>query len=377
MTQQIDSQILKSLVEVDDISTISWQTLANLVRQDTGIQHALPDGVFQIDPRNGDRIVYVSRRAARPHDNRPEEHDVMVSERPCPICRGTTTGVVDVAELSEGFTFINKNLFPVVYPFVERNLSEVGIQGLHFLQWTSSHHERDFYNMPLADCVVVMARLAALEQKLLEAGEGHVLITKNYGHLVGGSLFHGHQQIVLSNQIPRRFLDNGRFHQKHSESFATFLLRENPSELLVKDYGTAVLMVPYFMRRPYDMMLVMKNSARRYVYELDDEEITAVAQAWQDGIQVMRTVMPAIGRELAYNVIVNNGLGAGLYFEFLPYTQEIGGYEHLGFYACQADPAQVAQQIREIMGGRSHRLKSVSETENVLKYVDSGDRNVL
>jgi galactose-1-phosphate uridylyltransferase len=195
--------------------------------------------------------------------------------------------------------------------------------------------------------VLVMQRLAALEQTLMEAGDGHVLITKNYGYLVGGSLFHGHQQIVLSNQTPRRFLDNGRFQQTHHESFAAFLLRTNPPELMVKDYGTAVLLVPYFMRRPYDMMLIMKNSTRRYLYELDDAEITAVAQAWQDGIRLMRNVMPRIGRELAYNIVTNNGLGAGLYFEFLPYTQEIGGYEQLGFYACQADAKQVAQQMRQ------------------------------
>ncbi len=156
--------------------------------------------------------------------------------------------------------------------------------------------------MPLADCVVVMQRLAALEQKLLEDGDGHVLITKNYGYLVGGSLFHGHQQIVLSNQTPRRFLDNGRFHQTHNESFADFLLRENPPELLLKDYGTAVLLVPYFMRRPYDMMLIMKNTSRQYVHELDDGEITAVAQAWQEGIQIMRSgdACPGSGDCLQY-----------------------------------------------------------------------------
>ncbi len=354
MERKIDWQTLKSLVETEDISTISVASLIELVRQDEGIRRSLPDGVYQIDPRNGDRIVYVSQRAARPHDNRPEGQDDVLPERSCPICQGTTTGVVDVAQLSEGYTFINKNLFPVVYPRLSSRRGaetqrEREIEGLHFLQWSSSFHERDFHNMPLADCAVVIQRLAALEKKLMETENGHVLITKNYGYLVGGSLFHGHQQIVLSNQIPRRFLDNERFRQAHNEPFSAYLLRENPPDLVVKDYGTAVLVVPYFMRRPYDMMLLMKNSKRRYLHELDDEEITAVAKVWQDGIRVMRAVMPAIGRELAYNVIMNNGLGAGLYFEFLPYTQEIGGYEHLGFYACQADPYQVAGHIREMM----------------------------
>ncbi len=355
MARKIDTKILKSLVEVEDISTISVPALADLVRQDEGIQRSLPDGVYQIDPRNGDRIVYVSQRSARPHDNQPEEQDGVLPERPCPICQGTTTGVVDIAALSEGYTFINKNLFPLTYPaknFPEgQNVRDEGVEGLHFLQWSSSFHERDFHNLPLADCVVVIQRLAALEQKLLAAGEGHVLITKNYGHLVGGSLFHGHQQIVLSNRTPRRFLDNGRFQHEHDEPFSAYLWRKTPPELVVKDYGTAVLVVPYFMRRPYDMMLLMKNSERRYLHQLDDGEVTAVAQAWQEGTCVMRTVMPAMGRELAYNIITNNGLGAGLYFEFLPYTQEIGGYEHLGLYACQADPYRVAEHIRALIPG--------------------------
>ncbi len=66
MEKQLDAQTLKSLVEVENISTMSLQTLTELVRQDSGIQQSLPDGVCQIDPRNGDRIVYVSQRAARP-----------------------------------------------------------------------------------------------------------------------------------------------------------------------------------------------------------------------------------------------------------------------------------------------------------------------
>jgi hypothetical protein len=59
--------------------------------------------------------------------------------------------------------------------------------------------------------------------------------------------------------------------------------------------------------------------------------------------------MPAIGRETAYNITCHNGPGAGLYFEFLPYTQEFGGVEHLGIYACQADPYVVVADIGEIL----------------------------
>jgi hypothetical protein len=63
----------------------------------------------------------------------------------------------------------------------------------------------------------------------------------------------------------------------------------------------------------------------------------------------MREIMPRVGREIAYNVITNNGPGAGLYFEFLPYTQEIGGVEHLGLFVCQELPERAAAWLREIV----------------------------
>jgi len=219
--------------------------------------------------------------------------------------------------------------------------------------------------MPLADRVVVMKRLAVLERKLLTASAGvmpagkswgdregrygFVSIVKNHGRLVGGSLTHGHQQIGFSNVMPRRFRDNWRFEKDKGEPFSAYLLRENPSELLLRDYGPAVLLVPYFMRRPFDMMLLLKDVSKRYLHELTDAEITAVADGWHDVIRAILLLMPEVGREMAYNVITNNGPGAGLYFEFLPYTQEVGGFEHLGLFVCQESPQNAAARIREVL----------------------------
>ena len=126
-------------------------------------------------------------------------------------------------------------------------------------------------------------RLAALERKLLldeQSGypvsgqtadgrqtRGYVLIIKNFGRLVGGSLAHGHQQIVYSSQKPPHFARNEQFEASRGEPFAAYMLRENPSELLVKDYGAAVLMVPYFMRRPYNTLLILKDTSKRHLCE--------------------------------------------------------------------------------------------------------------
>ncbi len=377
MRQQLSQENLAPLLEAENLEELSFVQLANLFSREKGISNFIPDGTFQIDPRNHDRVVFNSSRARRPHDNRPDgiELDVLEKDRKCVICQGETTGVIDLADLSEGFTFINKNLYPVFYPlttiddypadFGGGNLGSEGrvAHGFHFLQWTSSLHDRDWHNLPGEDRVVVMKRLAALEERLLygfralqsnsspggEEYDGYVSIIKNYGHLVGGSLVHGHQQIVFSNVMPKRTHDNWRFQQERGETFSAYMLRENPTELLIRNYGPAVMMVPFFMRRPFDMLLLVKDTSKRYLHELNRDEIRAVTDGWQDAIQVMLRVMPRIGREVAYNVTTNNGPGAGFYFEFLPYTQEIGGLEHLGLIICQGNPGDSAEQIRAIL----------------------------
>lgn len=377
MRQKLSLVNLAPLLEAEDLESLSFEQLTDLFLREEGISNFIPDGTFQVDPRNGDRVVFNSSRTRRPHDNRPDELeiDVLEKDRKCVICQGKTTGVIDLEDLSEGFTFINKNLYPIFYPlstidgypadFGGGNLGSEGIaaHGFHFLQWTSSLHDRDWHNLSGDDRVVVMKRLAALEERLLYGFralqsktspggveyDGYVSIIKNFGHLVGGSLVHGHQQIVFSNVMPRRAHDNWRFQQERGETFSAYMLRENPTELLIRNYGPAVMMVPYYMRRPFDMLLLLKDTSKRYLHELNGDEIRAVADGWQEVIQVMLRLMPRIEREVAYNVTTNNGPGAGLYFEFLPYTQEIGGLEHLGLIICQGNPYDSAEQIRAIL----------------------------
>jgi len=360
MERELTREVLKKIQQAAQLSDISYQQLVELVQKEPGLSDFKPDGTCQIDPRTGDRILFNTARAKRPHDNKPGEKKEAAPEKPCYICQGKTTGVIDVRDLSKGFTFINKNLFPMLYPE-----KKAQAQGFHLLQWTSSFHETDFHNMSLEDCVIVMEQLSKLEKKLLSESNssmpsnqewggsrdlhGFVSVIKNYGHLVGGSLAHGHQQVGFSNVMPNRFYKNMEFEKERGEKFSSYLLRENPKELTVKDYGEVSLVVPYFMRRPFDMILVIKDSSKRYLHELNEKEIQAMAQGWHDGIYAMLEVMPRIGRESAYNITLHNGPGAGLYTEFLPYTQETGGFEHLGLYVCQGNPAAAAESLRDIL----------------------------
>ena len=360
--QHITKENIQKLIQREKLEELASGEIFDLVRGEEQLKRFIPDEMYQIDPRDGAVILYNSARAKRPHDN-PQEVHAEDEGKSCPVCKGKTTGIIDSTELSEGYTFINKNLFPVLYPsdrYEAGRFEEIPEQyhasgslpwGVHLLQWTSSFHDRDWYNMPLEDRRIVLKRLAVLEEKLLSPAEGApkercVSIMKNYGSPVGGSLVHGHQQIGMSNVMPRRLKLDEEYLQHRGELFADTLLRENPPELTVNDYGAGVLLVPWFMKRPYSMMFFLRDTKKQHLFQLNDKEIDVLADGLRDATAAIMGLMPRIGRLTAYNVTVHNGPGAGLYLEFLPYTQETGGFEHLGLWVCQGNPQAAAEEIR-------------------------------
>lgn len=373
-SKKLVHNLLIELVESESIGSLSVDQILSSFINDRALNVPTETPLARIDPRNDEPIVFNPSRAVRPHDYRLPGEDPSQREKTCPICQGNTTGILDWTELSEGYTFINKNLYPVLYMAEHDFQSGVNsgevpdgfpARGLHFVQWTSTYHDRDWNNMPLDDCLTVMTRLSVLEKTLLKVGtelstkvrngsleqknQWFVSIIKNVGSAVGGSLEHGHQQIVLGNLVPKRIRDNQSFQEKQGQVFSDFLLSQNPVELLIHDYGSAALLVPIFMHRPFDMMLVLKDSQKAYLHQLNGNELEAVSSGWRDAARVFQQIMPLLNREIAYNIITHNGPGAGLYFEFLPYTQEKGGLEHLGISVSQADPFQAAEQIRSLL----------------------------
>jgi len=358
--KELVPEILQKLVEASSIEDLSTDQILSSFRTDHLLQNLPDHGKLSIDPRSEEPIIYNPSRATRPHDY-PVEGDKKIE---CPICAGNSTGILDLADLQEGFTFINKNLYPVLNPpDPVKGMSGESPRGLHFIQWTSSFHDRDWHNLPDEDCLIVLSRLAALERKLLSVSrdvsgigsksqtsspdEWYISIIKNVGSAVGGSLEHGHQQIILGNIAPRRIVNNQRFLDQHGHTFSAYLQASNPTSLLVHDYGPALLLVCEFMRRPYEMVLLLKDTNKRYLHEMDQSEMGAIALGWMNASRAIRKLMLTMNKQVAYNVITHNGPGAGLYFEFLPYTQEQGGLEQLGLSICQMEPEQAAKDIRE------------------------------
>lgn len=210
--------------------------------------------------------------------------------------------------------------------------------------------------------MIVLSRLGVLEKCLLydkssmmpETDEWHdgrpvkgfVSIIKNVGAQVGGSLAHGHQQIIYSNIMPSQTYNNWRFFKRQGLRFSDYIRQTSPDTLVVKDLGEAIVLVPYFMKRPYWAMVVLKNAQKQFVHDLNEAECLAIVEGWSKLAAAYSDTLPGMGREVAYNVLLHTGPGAGLYLEFLPYTQETGGYEQLGLWVCQEDPESAASTLR-------------------------------
>jgi galactose-1-phosphate uridylyltransferase len=389
-SQQLKLEAIEALISARNVNDLSIREIMEDILDDAQMAAFLPDSVCQIDPRTGDVIVYNSSRAARLHTTAPEA-PVDNRDAHCPICAAKSTGVIDLQPLSEGFTFINKNLYPILHPVESQKGSARGMPlypdpyhhgrssyGMHLLQWTSSIHDRDWHNMPLDDCLICFDRLATLEHKLLTDSEGfmpasdrvlqkmprrsgepdlahgpktfgHVSIIKNFGHAAGASLSHGHQQIGFSNIMPQRYFNNFSFMQRNQQTFSEYMLRENPQRLMVRDFGHVVLIVPYFMKRPYDMLVLVKDHHKQYIHQLSADERRDFVKAMVAAMQAIITIMPQMGLAPAYNININNGPGAGVYLELLASTQLTGGFEHIGLWVCQANPNDVAAQLRQLI----------------------------
>ena len=309
-----------------------------------------------IDPRNGLPVYYSESRAKRPHTYGTEPED-------CPICRGNITRILDLSPLPsplpDEFCFINKNLYPLAFP------QEGSGWGLHFLIWPSNYHGRDFRNMELPAVSEVLRRIAVLERKLLLEGEAHaaeaqlmeqdakkgrVCLIKNEGAPVGGSVAHDHFQLLYTFSEPLRFRQDRLFSEEHGMSFSAWLSAAEGFGFEILKTESWFVTVPYFMRRPYDIFIIQRDDEKKYLCDLDTHDIDELASLLRTTFRASDELFSRLGRNPAFNLITHNSGHGALYFEFLPYTQERGGFEQLGLYLSQTAPGTAAGFYRSFFG---------------------------
>jgi len=367
-----DIKQLNSLPIKPQIEEHSFKAMLDYLVADPNVQGHTSEDLCQLDPRDGSMIVFAEHRSLRrdEHNNTPIKKPSLSG---CPICEGKLTHVVDYAPLSEGFSFISQNMFPVLYPknlrptesSVESLYPDPGhlgrvAYGFHLLQWTSSIHENDWHNMPFEDVLITMQRLAVLEEKLMKHSGGYMpmsceaenihgyfSVIKNFGPDAGASLTHGHQQIAFSNIMPQRTYNNWRFYERHQKTFSDYLLYENPKHLTIATEGKAKIIVPYFMRRPFNVIILLDTQAQ-HMHQLPALELADLTLAMQKIIKTFHLLLPKLGKEVSFNMAIHTGPDSKAYAEFFPVVQASGGFERIGLWICQLSADHAAVQLKEL-----------------------------
>ncbi len=320
---------------------LGFDGLADVCRRASGAHP--PEREVAREPRDGFPVVYSETRA----------HRLAIPEDVCVVCEEQTCACVDQAELPGGeLAWFTPNLYPITFPFAEPGVPS---RGVHLVHWSALRHGAGLPGADAATAAALLRHLAHAEEFLLhhapadypdrgDGHRGHVGVVKNRGRRVGGSVEHDHQQVLLTAQQPAE--------PTRVAGLGPRLLAETPADLVVEHVdGGATILVPPFMRRPLHAFVVPHGDERGWLHHLDGTVLDAVGLALAHLTAAADALMTERHGEPAWNLVAHTGPGVGPLLELRPFTQPLGGYEHLGLYLCEERPATSAGRLREALAG--------------------------
>jgi len=258
---------------------------------------------------------------------------------------------------------LTENLFPFITPFpVPNRLNENKKmnKGIHLLVWPTDEHKK-IYEMKPDDFSKSFKLVGQLEKIILNESKEYksMNLIQNFGDDCGGSLSHIHFQANFLSFIHSSLKLDLEFEKKYNESFIYYMNKTNPLELTLRkksseNYGNVKVMVPYFMKRPYDVVIGIKEKG--HFNELSDDERLNFSRAIQDVVGALSIIMPEeYNKELSYNILFHSGDIDSLYAEILPRTQINGGFERSGTYICQHSPSSCAEIYTELINSNNFK----------------------
>lgn len=337
--RRLEPAALRRHTVAGSLRSLGFAGLEQACRDATAAHAPQPSVVF--DPRSGLPVVYSPARAQRL--GTPDHVCVVCDERTCPA--------VDVIDLPRGDqAWLTPNLYPITYPFD----AHCDASGVHLVHWSSLHHDKGLPGADATTAAALLGQLAEAERFLLheapdsypESGEGHrghVGVIKNRGRRVGGSVEHDHQQIMLMAVPPSE--------PPLTVELAPRLLHDTPAALVVERvHGLCTTLVPAFMARPLQAFIVPHGPPVGWLHHLSPDVLAAVALAAARLCSALDVLMVRAFGEPAWNLIAHTGAGCGPLLEMRPFTQPLGGYEHLGLFLCEESPAASAERLRTALG---------------------------
>lgn len=337
--RRLDRAALARNTAAESFEALGYAGLVDVCRSASGAYP--PNRAVAHEPRDGFPIVYSETRAQR----------LSIPEHVCVVCDGQTCPAVDQTGLPcNDLAWFTPNLYPITFP---HETTGADSRGIHLVHWSTLRHDGGLAGADDATAAALLQHLARAEEFLLhhapadfpdrgDRHRGHVGIVKNRGRRVGGSVEHDHQQILLSAAIP--------VEPARTMGLAERLLAEATDGLVVERVdGGATTLVPPFMRRPLHAFIVPHSEPVGWLHHLQAGVLEAVSLAIAHLTAAADTVMTERQGEPAWNLVLHTGPGVVPLVELRPFTQPLGGYEHLGLYLCEETPNTSAGRLREAL----------------------------
>ncbi len=281
-------------------------------------------------------------------------------EKACPFCPGnehkTERTILALPNEKNWKVRVFKNKFPVLYkrslkPITENFYSTFTPCGAHEILIETRGHDREYFNMPEKDIVLIVKALMQRHEQLMKIPDvNYVTIFKNKGVRGGASLAHPHMQIIASPIFPHKISEEMResenyFKEEKKCAYCAIIQNEvSAKKRVVYRNRDWIVICPFVSRWPYQTTIL----PRRHFSDLSkmtDAEMRTMAKATKHLFYAYSKLF----EDPPYNMMYHNFPESDFWhFHISVYPRLItpAGFEFFGLNVNITQPEQAARELK-------------------------------
>ncbi len=282
-------------------------------------------------------------------------------EAACPFCSGneamTEKSILVVPEEKHWKVRVFKNKYPVLHtrnfkPIVKNSFSTFTPCGAHEILIETNHHEREYFNMPNEDIVLILKVMKERYEKLMEIPDvNYVTIFKNKGVRAGASLAHPHMQIIASPLFPdvisNEMEESEKFFkiQKKCGNCQMMKNEMKARKRMVTHNKDWVVICPFVSRWPYQTTILPRRHYSE-ITEMGESEMINFAKV----IRKLFHGYSKLFNDPPYNIMYHNFPQSDFWhFHLHVYPRLVthAGFEFFGLNVNITSPEKAARELKQ------------------------------
>jgi UDPglucose--hexose-1-phosphate uridylyltransferase len=285
-------------------------------------------------------------------------------EKACPFCPGneklTEKTLLALPDEKNWKVRVLKNKYPVLYkrslkPVTENFYSTFTPCGAHEILIETRGHDREYFNMPEKDIVLIIKALKERHKQLMKIPDvNYVTIFKNKGERGGASLAHPHMQIIASPIFPHKISEEmheseNYFKEEKKCAYCAIIHNEvKVNKRIVYRNSDWVVICPFVSRWPYQTTILPKRHFSD-LSEIGESEMRTLAKTTRHLFYGYSKLF----NDPPYNMMYHNFPQSDFWhFHISVYPRLItpAGFEFFGLNVNITQPEQAARDLKKAIG---------------------------